>query len=128
MASIGSVSCDFVRDDARPPHLQEGLETWVRPGIDGIGARTLGRRGGRFTVRALKIDTAAAIETWLNALAGLAGAAAVIITFDSGTAYSSCYVGGEDGDAVRLTGYRGCIYLGNARIRAEVEVSGFRSG
>ena len=91
MASIGSVSCDFVH--GRPPELVTRYETWQSPGQDGYGAQALGKGHGAFAVEAVKIDTASNVDDWIDDLRAVVDAkAAVTITNSRDEAYGNCLV------------------------------------
>lgn len=83
MPAIGSISCDLLR--GYPPGPLRRVETWQRPGVDGVGALDLGSGGNPIRLVASVRGVEAAVITFAAALEALVGSA-VVITPELGTA------------------------------------------
>jgi hypothetical protein len=81
MATVGGVTCDFVR--GQKPLLATQVEVWRMPGIDGYGAQLTGLGGGEGQFQAEYFNSPAGISTWHASLAALQGQV-VSITNDLG--------------------------------------------
>lgn len=117
MASIGSVTTDILRGNS-PAALLEQVATWETPGIDGVGALSIGKNGGNFAYTAIRYGSTAAAETFLSDLENLQGTV-VSITDDFGEIYGSLLI-----LSVVRTGK--IAEIGNGGARAEAAVSGRR--
>ncbi len=89
MASIGAITCTFVKGDVNGLKLE--TTAWRVPGINGYGAQTLGLGGSAFAFRAVTFGTSAAIDVWFRAIEALVGSA-VTITDDWGLAHTGCLI------------------------------------
>jgi hypothetical protein len=68
---IGGVECDFLKGQVG--YLKNKVETWHRPGIDGLGAMVLGYGDSAFSFTAVKFGTNSDIEDWLDEIELLQG-------------------------------------------------------
>ncbi len=71
MASVGGVTCDFVRGNSTK--LKESLDIYALPGIDGAGAQKLGKSDASFEFTATKLGTANTVESWFRSIEDLQG-------------------------------------------------------
>lgn len=56
------VACDLLAGPASA--LRERVETWIVPGIDGVGAQKMGKGDAAFMFMAVKFGVLATINTW----------------------------------------------------------------
>ncbi len=87
--SVGSVPCDLVAGKFRAPTSR--VETWQRLGMDGYGARDLGKGNSSFRVRIFKEDTAENIDIWIAAIQDLADTIVSIVD-DWGITTTDCII------------------------------------
>jgi hypothetical protein len=89
MASIGGVTCTFVR--GHPPYPKERVLLWTAPGIDGVGAQQVGRNDAEFQVQAVLYSSAPGILAWKLAIEALQGTLVTIVN-DLGIAFTRCLI------------------------------------
>ena len=89
MASVGGISCDMVKGAAET--LREQVEVWRQPGVDGVGAQTMGKSEGVSHFLAVIYDTNELVETWANSIRALAGTVGTIID-DWGTSHTNMLI------------------------------------
>lgn len=117
MASIGSVSCDFVK--GAKTDLKERLEIWQVAGIAGFGAQKLGKGDSAFRFIAVKIDTKANISTWAGNIEDVSGTI-VTITDDWAVAHTNCLV-------VSVSAVARTPRIGTNNCRGEIEIRGVKT-
>ena len=91
MASIGGVTCTFVRGS--PPAPKQRVMLWRVAGIDGYGAQRMGLNDSPFEVTAVIYTNAVGLQIWKTALENLQGTI-VSITNDLGVSFTRCLVTG----------------------------------
>ncbi len=118
-ATIGGVSCDFVKGDARD--LKEAVDTWVTPGIDGFGAMVVGQRGSLAQFVAVKYAALADVLTWFAAVQALQSTMISIVD-DWGTTHTNILIT-RIGRPVK----QACICEGNSWARGTIAVEGLKT-
>lgn len=113
MASVGGISCSFVRGTAGA--LKERVELWQRPGLDGYGAQKLGLGDSDSSFRCSLYGDKATVYGWIGSLEALQGSIAVVVNDDD----ESVSLLISDVTAGRVT-----AALGAGGYRAELVVSG----
>jgi len=89
MASIGGVTCTFVR--GHPPTPKQHVVLWRVPGIDGYGAQRMGLHDSPFEVVAVLYTNAAGLALWKTSMEALQGTL-VSITNDLGISSTRCLI------------------------------------
>jgi len=85
------LECDFVGGEVQP--LDESVETWQTPGLDGVGAQNLGANASRWSFVVRKYGTLAAVEAWSLAVRALKGTVISAVD-DWGTEHGDGSAGG----------------------------------
>lgn len=116
MASIGGVTCDFVKGWATGQ--RQRIVTWVANGVNGTAAQKLGIEAGRFSFRGTEFDSEANIQTWKTSIEALKGTTVSIID-DRGRTHTNCFV--EDVSEVEPIPV---IESGTKKYRGEIQVMG----
>ena len=89
MASIGAVSCDYVRGDLGAN--RQRVRTWQVAGLDGYGAKRMGAGDSQFAVEVVKRGTSAQCNTFRAAIEALAGQIVSIVN-DWGDTFTYCLI------------------------------------
>lgn len=89
MASIGGVSCDFVRGSSTT--LKERLDVYPVPGVDGLGAQKLGRSDSSFRFEAMRLSTHGTVAAWFASIEALQGTV-VSVTDDWGKTHTGLLI------------------------------------
>jgi len=89
MASIGGVTCTFVRGTV--PAIREEAEVFRRPGIDGYGIHLTGKGDGLAPLTAVLYSTDAGCDTWAASLFGLQGSLVTVVN-DHGDTVTSVFL------------------------------------
>ena len=88
MASIGGLSCTFIRGEVPPMKMR--TRSWSTPGINGYGAQKLGLGDAEFELTGIYYGaTRAAVDIWLAAIAGLQGTVVTVVD-DWGNSRTGC--------------------------------------
>ena len=114
MASIGGVSCSFVRGSASP--LKTQLAVWRVPGLNGYGAMDVGSGDAPFQFTAVKYGSLSTVESWATQIALLQGQV-ISITDDHGTVHPNLLLVGVSPPARTAES-------GNGGVRGEIMVQG----
>jgi len=88
-ANIDGIACKFLKGGSDDPKLS--VQTWIVPGMAGIGAHTSGLNSGRFQFTAVLYDTLPLVRSWMSDLEELQGTV-VDAEDDQGTLYEDLMV------------------------------------
>lgn len=113
MASIGAVSCTYVRGHV--PNGRQRVRTWQIAGLDGYGAKRMGLGDSEFSVEVELKGTSAACDVFYAALEALQSAIVTIIN-DWGDTFTQCLI-----RRIGPPEKKAEIRYGGARIRCRVE-------
>lgn len=83
------VVCDLLSGPAA--ELRERVETWIIPGIDGVGAQKMGKGEAEFTFQATKFAVLADINTWNTQMQSQQGKICTV-TDDTATATTNVLI------------------------------------
>jgi len=83
------VVCDLLSGPAA--ELRERVETWIVPGLDGVGAQKMGKGEAEFTFTAIKFAVLATINTWYSQMQSQQGKICTV-TDDTGTATANILI------------------------------------
>ena len=83
------VVCDLLSGQAAA--LRERVETWIVPGLDGVGAQKMGKGEADFVFTAVKFELLAAINTWYSQLQSQQGKICTV-TDDTATATANVLI------------------------------------
>jgi hypothetical protein len=116
MASIGSVSCTFVRGHA--PAVKQRLELWTVPGINGYGALALGANDSEFEFTAVLYSDDAGLLEWKLSIEAQQGQIISVVN-DLGITYANCLV-------TKISNLRNTpvVAAGGISQRGEIQISG----
>ncbi|MFA7254125.1 MAG: hypothetical protein WC107_06260 [Patescibacteria group bacterium] len=89
MASIGAVTCSFVKGEAPLPKQRVAL--WQVPGLNGYGAQRMGLGDSEFRFVAVFYGTRNNVVAWANAIQALQGTLQTVIN-DWGGYYYRCLI------------------------------------
>ncbi len=89
MASIGSISCTFVRGAI--PAWKERSEKWQVAGLDGYGVALLGAGDSEFSLQAVFYSNNSGVNLWATSLQALQGSIVTIIN-DHGDTNIRCFL------------------------------------
>jgi hypothetical protein len=78
MASVGGITCDIVRPNT-PTANKQRVETWVVPGLNGIGAQKLGLNDAEWEFTLVEFDTKANVFSWAASIEALQGTIITIV-------------------------------------------------
>jgi hypothetical protein len=77
MATIGGISCSFVRGQA--PAKKARVRVWQIPGLNGYGAQVLGLGDSAAEFVAVQFGTYAEVTTWIALVEALQGTLATVV-------------------------------------------------
>ena len=117
MASIGAVSCDYVKGDS--PAQKMRSRVWNVPGLHGYGVALLGYGDAPFEFTAVEFGDAAGLATWAGSIEALQGTI-VTITSDLSIVYGNSFI--EQVGPLQLTTALGTGYS----VRGELAIRGVR--
>ena len=117
MASIGAVSCDYVKGDS--PGQKMRNRVWNVPGLHGYGVALLGFGDAPFEFTAVKFGSGAALAVWAGSIEARQGTI-VTITSDLGIVYGNSFI--EQVGPLQLTTALGTGYT----VRGELSIRGVR--
>jgi len=89
MASIGGVSCTFVRGNV--PAIREEGEVFRRAGIDGFGIHLTGKGDGVAPLVAVYYGTDALVDAWAASLYALQGSLVTVVN-DHGDSVANVFL------------------------------------
>jgi len=116
MASVGAVSCDFVRGSA--PAKKQRVQVWSVPGLDGYGAKLFGLGDSETEFVLVKRGTSAAVLAWARLIEALQGTLVAVVN-DWGSTTSAFLIESVAGPEMAAElGYGGA--RGELRIRGVV--------
>ena len=119
MASVGGVTCDFVRGSAAG--LKLAGQTWTVPGMSGYGALVSGYQDGESRFHLVRINTSAAVHTWVAAIEALQYTLVTIVN-DHGQTTTNFLI-----RKVSQARIRGCRYGGVLGARGEIDIEGVKT-
>lgn len=121
-ANIDSIECDFVINVAHANKMQRGM-TWVRNGINGVGAKKNALGPGRFTFGLLKFETMLAdIHTWHVSIEALRYTKLVDAEDSDGDTYTDLLI-----QEVSPLEKRGMIEGGTKKYRGILTITGVQT-
>jgi hypothetical protein len=90
MPQVGNILCFKVAPLVQA-NVRQRLDIWQTPGVDGIGAQSLGDGEGQFAFECMTMGTPSYVQAWYEALAELAGEFVIIID-DFVTVHTPCLI------------------------------------
>lgn len=116
--TVGGITCDIVRPNT-PTGKKQRTETWIVPGLTGIGAHKLGVNESEWEFTIIEFDTAVNVFAWAASIEALQGTV-IIVVDDWGTTYTGMLMTGASNPvrspalhakALALTGVRGVMTI-----------------
>jgi hypothetical protein len=77
MATVGGLSCDFVRGTG--PAKKTRTQTWSVPGLNGYGAKVFGAGDSEGEFVLVKRGTYAAVATWVALIEAMQGTLVAVV-------------------------------------------------
>ena len=89
MASVGAVTCDYVRGDI--PANRQRARTWQVAGLNGYGAKRMAAGNSEFSIELVKRGTSAQCNTFRAAIEALSSSIVSIVN-DWGDTFPYCLI------------------------------------